>query len=76
MLGVLVVDTCNWKEGKEPMVCRNLKSVTAAPSWATIWPPETPSTDGRAVISLEMVGQALRRCSLCSFETWGMMTVR
>jgi hypothetical protein len=58
-----------------PIVWRNLKSVTVAPSEATICPPDTPRTDGRAFISLATVGQAVKRRSFCSFVTWGMMTV-
>lgn len=57
------------------MVWRNLKSVLGAPSSPTIYPPDTPSTDGSALISLEMVGQASSRRSLCSLVTCRMMIV-
>lgn len=61
---------------KVPIVCRNLNSVTAAPSSPTMGPPETPRTIGSAVIWAAIVGQAARNVSLSAAGTGGMTTVR
>ena len=63
-------------ENQVPIVCRNLNSVTAAPSSPTTGPPETPRTIGRAVICAAMVGQFAKNSSLCALGMAGMTTAR